>query len=87
MRDSAAYLVIGLSGLLGVGSLVAFTVFLYAGSFGPVSFGLGHKGALWMDAGLSLLFFIQHSGMRSEDRSVNGLPDLFPGSSMRPSTP
>lgn len=63
MRNTAAYLVIGLAGLLGGGSLVAFTVFLYGGSFGLVLPDLSHSGALWLDAGLSLLFFLQHSGM------------------------
>ncbi len=63
MRKYAAYLVIGLAGLLGGGSLVAFAVFLYAGSFGLTSLGSGHSGALWLDTGLSLLFFLQHSGM------------------------
>ncbi len=63
MRKFAAYLVIGLAGLLGGGSLVAFAAFLYAGSFGLTSLRLGQNGALLLDAGLSLLFFIQHSGM------------------------
>ncbi len=63
MRNSVKYLLIGLAALLGGGSLVAYTAFLYAGSFSLVSLGLGHSGALWLDAGLSLLFFIQHSGM------------------------
>ncbi len=63
MRKPAAYLAIGLAGILGGGSLVAFTVFLYTGSFRLVSLGFGRGGTLCLDAGLSLLFFLQHSGM------------------------
>ncbi|HET6420172.1 MAG TPA: hypothetical protein VFG19_08455 [Geobacteraceae bacterium] len=63
MRRLVAYFVIGLSVLLGGGSLVAFAVFLYAGSFGLKFPGLSHSGTLCLDAGLSMLFFVQHSGM------------------------
>ncbi len=63
MRTFSACLVIVLAGLLGGGSLVVFAVFLYAGPFGLISLGLSHGGALLLDVGLSLLFFIQHSGM------------------------
>lgn len=63
MRRLAAYSLIGLAGLMGGGSLVAFTAFLYAGSFSLAPLGLGRGGALWLDTSLSLLFFVQHSGM------------------------
>lgn len=63
MRRFSTYMILGLSGLLGGGSLIVFTVFLYAGSFNLTDPGLGHKNDLWLDAGLSLMFFIQHSGM------------------------
>ena len=63
MRKSAAYLVIGLAGLLGGGALIAFAVFLYMGPFGLTTLGSGRGGVLCLDAGLSLLFFAQHSGM------------------------
>ena len=63
MHRIAAYIVLGLTGLLGGGSLVVFTVFLYAGSFCLTDLGLSQKHNLWLDTCLSLLFFIQHSGM------------------------
>ena len=63
MHKFATYMVLGLAGLLGGGSLLLFTAFLYAGSLSLTDLGLGQKSDLWLDAGLSLLFFIQHSGM------------------------
>jgi len=63
MSRLAAYMVLGLAGLLGGSSLIVFTAFLYAGSLCLTDPGLGHKYDLWLDAGLSLMFFIQHSGM------------------------
>jgi protein-S-isoprenylcysteine O-methyltransferase Ste14 len=57
------YLAAGSALLLGGGSLVVFTLFLYFGSFNLVNLGLGQGGLLLLDAGLSLLFFLQHSGM------------------------
>lgn len=49
--------------VLGAGSLLWFGLFLYAGSFSVFDLGLGFSGALWMNAGLSGLFFAQHSIM------------------------
>lgn len=49
--------------IFGAGSLVLFTVFLYRGSFSFFKFGLSEAKLLLMDAGLSLIFFIQHSTM------------------------
>jgi protein-S-isoprenylcysteine O-methyltransferase Ste14 len=37
--------------------------FLFAGSLNLVNLGLDESGVLWLDVGLCLLFFIQHSGM------------------------
>jgi len=48
--------------LFGVGSLilfVGFPVFLW----GAVPMGLSDSEALWWDGLLSLVFFVQHSGM------------------------
>jgi protein-S-isoprenylcysteine O-methyltransferase Ste14 len=63
MRKYAAYMVLGLAGLLGGGSLIAFMVFLFAGSLNLVSLGLDQSRVFLLDAALSLLFFMQHSGM------------------------
>ena len=63
-RDSViAWAALGLAVGLGAVSLIAFGIFLYAGSFGLLEFGLDLQGKLAADAGLSLLFFAQHSWM------------------------
>jgi len=63
VRMVAKYLTAGAACLLGGGSLVFFTLFLFHGSFNLVNFGLGQGGSLLLDVGFSLLFFLQHSGM------------------------
>ena len=62
-RDVAGRVTILAAKLLGVGSLLAFGLFLLVGPGRPVELGSGVAGALTVDAGLSLLFFLQHSGM------------------------
>ncbi len=57
------YLTITAACLLGGGSLVVFTFFLFFGSFRLVDVGLRPGWSLLFDTGLSLLFFLQHSGM------------------------
>jgi len=57
------YLFVLLTGLLGGGSLFLFALFLFWGSLGLVDLGLATPAALCFDAGLSLIFFVQHSGM------------------------
>ena len=47
----------------GGGSLILFTVFLFAGSLHMVQMGLSESAAFAWDGLLSLLFFFQHSGM------------------------
>jgi protein-S-isoprenylcysteine O-methyltransferase Ste14 len=49
--------------LLGGGSLLVFGAFLWTGSFELVHLGLTPTGVLVWDTALSLVFFIQHSGM------------------------
>lgn len=49
--------------LFGGGSLVLLGGFLLFGSFGFIRFSATDAQVLLWDAGLSLLFFIQHSGM------------------------
>jgi protein-S-isoprenylcysteine O-methyltransferase Ste14 len=63
VRIAVKYLTAGAACLLGGGALVFFTLFLFYGSFNLVNLGLGQGSALLFDAGLSLLFFLQHSGM------------------------
>ena len=63
MQKYLAYLTLGLSYILGGGSMIAFAVFLYAGHLDLVNLGLDEPQALLLNAGLSLAFFIQHSTM------------------------
>lgn len=62
-NNIAAYALAAASLVLGVGSLTAFTVFLYAGSLHLTDFGLTLSEQLWLDACLCLAFFVQHSAM------------------------
>ena len=59
----AAYLFGSFAVATGVGSLVLFAVFLYAGPFHFVDLGLSTRWALALNAVLCLLFFLQHSSM------------------------
>ncbi|MGB5408566.1 MAG: hypothetical protein WBN08_17650 [Thiogranum sp.] len=52
-----------LSIVIGVGSLIVFTIFLYTGPFHSTNLGLSIPGALVLDTSLCLVFFFQHSGM------------------------
>ena len=62
-QRAAAWLVSVLAAGLGGTSLIAFGLFLYAGPPGLVDIDPGLRGSLAIDAGLSLLFFTQHSWM------------------------
>ena len=59
----AAYFIIILSALLGGGSLLLFGAFLITGPFTIIRFDASEAQVLIWDGFLSLLFFIQHSGM------------------------
>ena len=81
-RRSTAYVIICLAVLFGGGSLMAFLVFLLAGSPELINLKLRTNEALWWDAGLSMAFFIQHSGMvrRSfRQRLAHFLPEEYEG--------
>jgi protein-S-isoprenylcysteine O-methyltransferase Ste14 len=66
LHSKIAYLTIGLSVLIGGGSLVVFMAFLYTGSLNIVDLGMDAIGALRLDFSLCLFFFIQHSSMTRE---------------------
>ena len=53
----------GLARILGGISLLVFMIFLWVGSLNLLDMHLDESGILWLDAGLSFLFFIQHSAM------------------------
>ena len=57
------YALLVLTYVVGMGSLLVMTVFLFHGSFDLVDLGLGESGLLALNAVLSLVFFIQHSAM------------------------
>ena len=66
--------------VLGLGSLIIFSWFLFIGSFTIFDLGLGTVQSLLMDALLSLLFFLQHSIMVRQSvrkRLTWIIPDIF----------
>jgi len=63
MKHFLAHGIIYFAFLFAGGSMAAFSVFMISGSFQLVDLGFKETGILIFDAGLSMLFFIQHSGM------------------------
>lgn len=63
MRGISQTLLAFLAGTIGGASILAFGIFLLARPRGWVSLGFAPFVSLLVDAGLSLLFFVQHSGM------------------------
>jgi len=80
VRKLISYAVIFSAVLVGGGALVAFMGFLFSGPFNIMVLGVSDKDALIINAGLSLLFFIQHSVMiRKSFREKIGrfLPEAY----------
>jgi len=71
----AAYVLLVLAGLAGGVSQTAFTLFIFFGSLDLVDLGMDENARLWLDACLSLAFFLQHSTMirRPYRRSLSKL--------------
>jgi methanethiol S-methyltransferase len=63
VNQFVAYFVIVLSAVLGGGSLLLFGAFLIFGSYTSIRIHASESQVLFWDGILSLLFFIQHSGM------------------------
>jgi methanethiol S-methyltransferase len=63
MYTFARYVCAGIAALLGGLSLLMFGLLLLAGPFGWIESGPGQTGILVLDAGLCLLFCVQHSVM------------------------
>lgn len=63
MNRFAAYCVIVLSTVLGLGSLLLFSTFLITGPFTIIRFDASEGQGLIWNGSLSMLFFIQHSIM------------------------
>ena len=57
------YVIMATAAALGTGSLILFTLFLYLGSLDLIQMDMAERQILIWDGILSLLFFIQHSGM------------------------
>ena len=62
-HKSIAITVLPLTAIIGIGSLSAFIVFLYTGSFNWVKLDINETQGLILNTLLSLAFFLQHSGM------------------------
>ncbi len=63
MNKRAARTAIGIAVSIGWASMLAFLAFLVIGPVSPLDFSFSQRGLLRLDAGLSLVFFIQHSVM------------------------
>lgn len=63
VSKTIAFIMLLLAVVIGVGSLSAFMVFIYAGAFNWVRLDLNEAQMLLMNVLLSFVFFIQHSGM------------------------
>jgi protein-S-isoprenylcysteine O-methyltransferase Ste14 len=70
MNRFAAYAVMIAAILLGGGSLLLFGTFLILGPFSGIRFTASESQALIWDGVLSLVFFLQHSGMIRESFRV-----------------
>lgn len=82
MSKYTAHIIINLARILGGISLFVFMIFLFVGSLNLLDMHLGESGLLLFDAGLSLLFFVQHSVMvRKPFRrwSANFVPEEYAG--------
>lgn len=79
IRRLAEYAVAVVSGLLGVGALSLLGLFLWTGAFGIIEMKLEQRWVLSWDAGLCLLFFLQHSGMvrRSFRTRLSGIVPVY----------
>lgn len=82
MRQILLTIVLTLTILIGGGGLLAFITFLYGGPYSRLDLGLSTIGVLLFDTSLSLVFFLQHSGMvrkRLRQLMQRVLPRVFIG--------
>lgn len=61
--QSLNYIIAALSALIGIGSIILFTLFLYIGPFHWIILSLNTVELLLFDTGLAIAFFLQHSLM------------------------
>jgi len=82
MRRFLACMIIAVAVIVGYGALIAFMIFVFAGPPDFLDLGLEQRDILWFDICLSMLFFIQHSGMvRNSFRSFTApfIPKEYDG--------
>ena len=80
MDKRLAYIIYYLCLVSGLGSLMFFTVFLFTGPFNFIDLKLNIEQAMIFDAGLCLVFFLQHSIMvRKSIRKKLPVPDQYSG--------
>ena len=63
VRKSLVLIFLLTAAIIGASSLMAFFVFLYVGSLGWVNLNMNEAERLAFNTALSLVFFVQHSGM------------------------
>ncbi len=63
MNQFVAYFIVVLSSILGGGSLLLFGAFLISGPYRIIQIDMSEAHALIWDGFISLVFFLQHSGM------------------------
>lgn len=77
-----AFVILALAGIVGSISYIFFLLFVYAGALDWIKLDLSESENLMFNGALSLLFFIQHSGMirRSFRKSLsNVIPSHYQG--------
>ncbi len=82
LEKSAAWSVLTITAIFGGASMLAFGAFLLVGPPGLIDLDMGLQGILAVNAFLSLLFFVQHSGMIRRSFKVwlrRFVPDHFVG--------
>ena len=82
LKRFTAYVIICLAVFFGSSSLLAFLLFLLAGSPELLNLNFRAGQVLWWDAALSIAFFLQHSGMVRKSirqRLAHFFPEKYQG--------
>lgn len=83
MTPGTAYALMAVTIVIGGGSLLLSFAFVIAGPFPVVDLHFSRNGVLLWDAALSVLFFVQHSGMTRasfRERLARVMPSYYHGS-------
>ena len=82
IRNTIAIIVLPITVIIGFGALSTFIIFLYTGPFNWVKLGINEEQGLMLNTLLSLIFFLQHSGMVRREfrrRMQNIIPPHYHG--------